>query len=51
MTPEIILLLVLFAGGAVVGLWPNCGPGSGWAALFFVSALPPLGVGLAWSFC
>ncbi len=51
MQPELIFLFALFVGGAVTGLWPECGPGSGWAVLLFAGAVPPLGIGLAWSFC
>jgi hypothetical protein len=51
MSPELLFLFALFLGGAVTGLWPECGPGSGWAALLFVAVLPPLGIVLASSFC
>ena len=51
MDTQLIFLFALFVGGAVTGLWPECGPGSGWAALFFAGALPPLGDWQAASIC
>jgi len=46
-----VLVLGLFAGGALVGLLSRWGPRSGWAALALPLLLPALGVGLMVRFC
>lgn len=51
MNSEMLIMLGLFACGAVVGLLLRCGPGSGWVALAFAAVLPPLGIGLTSVFC
>lgn len=51
MIAEVVLMLGLFACGALVGLRARCGPLSGWAALAFPVVLPPLGIGLTRLFC
>jgi hypothetical protein len=48
---DILLMLALFACGALAGLLSRWGPLSGWAALAFPFVLPPLGVALAHQFC
>jgi len=48
---EIILLLALFACGAVAGLSSKWAPLSGWAALAFSLALVPGGIVLSQMFC
>jgi hypothetical protein len=48
---EILIVLGLFAGGALAGLLSRWGPLSGWAALAFPLLLPPLGIGLTILFC
>jgi hypothetical protein len=49
---EIVLILGLFASGAVAGLLsPRWAPLSGWAALVFPAVLPALGIGLTCLFC
>jgi hypothetical protein len=52
MQTELLLLLGLFACGAVAGLLaPRWTSPSGWAALAFPVVLPPLGIGLGCLFC
>lgn len=51
MTADILFLLTLFAGGALVGWWARSGPLFGWAALLFPLTLPPLSLGLTALFC
>lgn len=51
MPPEALILLGMFAGGALGGLLSRWVPISGWAALAFPLLLPVLGVGLAILFC
>ena len=51
MPEEAVILLGMFAGGALAGLLSRWMPTSGWAALAFPLVLPPLGVGLAALFC
>jgi hypothetical protein len=48
---EVLLMLGLFACGAVTGLLSRWGPLSGWAALAFPAVLLPLGIGLTRLFC
>ena len=48
---ETLLMLGLFAGGALAGLLSRWGPLSGWAALAFPLVLAPLGIGLTRLFC
>jgi hypothetical protein len=50
-TLEIVLMLGVFACGALAGLLSRWGPLSGWAALAFALLLPPLGIGLTRLFC
>lgn len=52
MQTELLLLLGLFACGAVAGLLaPRWTSPSGWAALAFPVVFPPLGFGLGILFC
>ncbi len=51
MNPEMVLLLGVFAGGALAGLLSRWAPLSGWAALALALVLPPLGIGLTRLFC
>jgi hypothetical protein len=51
MLAEVLLMLGMFVGGALVGLLARWGPLSGWAALAFPLLLPPLGIGLTIQFC
>jgi hypothetical protein len=51
MLEEALILVGMFAGGAVLGLLSRWGPLSGWAALAFPLVLPPLGFGLTILFC
>jgi hypothetical protein len=51
MPAEALILLVMFAGGALGGLLSRWLPLSGWAALVFPLVLPPLGLGLTALFC
>lgn len=51
MTPEALILLGMFAGGALAGPLSWWGPPSGWAALAFPLVLPPLAIGLTILFC
>lgn len=51
MDSEVILVFGLFLGGGLIGMLSRWGPLSGWAALVFPLVLPPLGVGLAMTFC
>ena len=51
MTGEILLLLGMFAGGALAGLLSRPGSSSGWVALGFPLVLPALGIGLTRLFC
>jgi hypothetical protein len=48
---EIVLLLGMFACGAVVGTLSRSGPLSAWGALLFPLFLPPVSIGLAMTFC
>jgi hypothetical protein len=48
---ETVLMLGLFACGALAGLLSRWGPLSGWVALAFPLVLPPLGVWLTALFC
>jgi hypothetical protein len=50
-TEEVLFLLGMFGGGALVGLLSRWGPLSGWLALAFPLLLPPLGFGLTIWFC
>ena len=50
-TLEILLMLGLFACGALAGLLSRWGPLYGWAALAFPLVLPALGIGLTRLFC
>jgi len=49
--PEVVLVVGLFASGALAGLLSRWGPLSGWAALAFPLVLPAAGLGLARLFC
>jgi len=51
MTAEMLLLLGMFACGALVGLLSKWGPRSGWVALVLPLVLPPVAIGLAACFC
>jgi hypothetical protein len=46
-----VLVVGLFACGALAGLLSRWGPLSGWAALALPLLLPPLGIGLMMLFC
>lgn len=46
-----MLVLGLFACGALAGLLSRWGPLSGWAALALPLLLPPLGLGLTVLYC
>jgi hypothetical protein len=48
---ETVLMLSLFAGGAVAGVMSRWAPASGWAALGLAVVLPPLGIALTRLFC
>jgi hypothetical protein len=48
---ETLLMLGLFACGALAGVLSRWGPLSGWAAMAFPLVLPPLGIGLTRLFC
>lgn len=51
MPAETLILLGMFAGGALAGLLSRWGPLSGWAALAFPLVLPPVAIGLTILFC
>jgi hypothetical protein len=48
---ETLLMLGLFACGALAGLLSRWGPLSGWAALAFPLVVPPVGIWLTRLFC
>jgi hypothetical protein len=51
MTSDVVLVLGLFAGGALAGLLSRSWPLNGWVALAFPVLFPPLGIGLGTAFC
>jgi hypothetical protein len=51
MTEEMVLMLALFACGALAGWLSRWGPLSGWAALVFPLVIPPMGILLTRLFC
>jgi hypothetical protein len=51
MDSEMLFLLGMYAGGAVLGMLTRWGPLSKWVALIFAILLPPVSLGLTWKFC